>query len=101
MVFALYVHLMVEQLGHRVAAQRFDDFAQDGLHVVRPVADHGDAEDGKPAILLGLDLSHGYVEVIPQPVLDTLHHLPLVFQGATLAEQQAQTEGADYHKDEA
>jgi hypothetical protein len=94
---ALHIHLVVKQFRHGMAAQRFHDFAQDSLHVVRLVAHHGDPEDRDPAIFLALDLCHRHVEIIPEPILDTLNYLPLILQAATFTEQQTQTEGTDDH----
>ena len=46
------------------------------------VADHRHAKDDMLAMILMLDLGHRHIEALAQLILDALHDLTLVFEGA-------------------
>jgi hypothetical protein len=61
------------------------------------IAYHGNSQNDYLAMLLRLQLRDGYVEGIPQSILDALHNLPSIFEASGFAQQQSDTQGADNH----
>src|SRR5262249_37819409 len=94
----LDVEFVIQELGHRMDAQSRDNPIQGGTDGSSRGTHLGNSRDRQLAMILSLHLSDRDTELVPQPITDAAHDLPLVLQTTRLPNQQPHTQRANNHQ---
>jgi hypothetical protein len=83
---------MTQHLSHGMRSESGQYVAKDLLHMAAFIANRSNAQNGQLAIVEGLDLRYGDIEVIVEAIFDATNHLPFVFQAPRFPKKQTHAE---------
>ncbi len=92
-----YEELVAAEGEFAAVAQLLDELLERPAHHGIAAADGADAQPGALPGLLELDLGHGDVEAVAQPLEQALQDAPLVLERAGVGEEQVERQDADDH----